>query len=1090
MFSSLTSQPLSIPLQKMEPVSNQDSSLLNMQTGITGPMSTNPASHFVVPNQQNTASGLVSNVSETGNIMVSDKQLMPNQKAGDMGPMRSNVGLQTPLLPSKRKAAAEPFPNNSLPQQSSVPNKRMVQMEAHVSSPRSSPLSALNKKHMQSQSLPNSQGSLGLSNKRMMRNESISNKTGSPRVQTSRSKSAPTEVSPKIQSESYEAVRMKMRETLAAALSVGNQNKEEGSNEDKSAQQVEEACSIQMQSHVNSQSASTAPAFEAVAAPGSHVELKETLDNKQEDCGSTAGETAPEMNIQNLDQTEKSDGQKPQYNYVMPDTDGSFGDAFFVKDELLQGNGLSWAWDMEVELKEVQTDEKSNSVSMDVGRYGTEPGQGAEREKMDDIGMSGNEIEQFISSPQDLAFKIEAELFKLFGGVNKKYKEKGRSLMFNLKDRNNPELREKVLSGKISPERLCSMTPEELASKELSEWRMAKAEELDKMIVLPDSDVDMRRLVKKTHKGEYQVEVEQDDDVSVEVSVGSSSLTQFRPKKKKTDHISSAAEEVKEKVVAEGDKGASEKVDATSSVAVSTDGTDFMQELIVDEFKDEGFLPPIVSLDEFMESLNTEPPFENLPVDAKETKLPSVKDNSGPGGETGNEKVTPGITSATPVEAGAGTNDRLNAKTTEALSSVKINGTTAERKLLPGECLWEGDLQLTLSSAVSVIGLFRSGEKTSTKEWPDSMEIKGRVRLDAFEKFLQELPMSRSRAVMVVHFVLKDASSDIHRAGLSEAVDSYVAEERVGFGEPNPGVELYFCPPNKRITEMLSRLLSKDQTDITKTTDNGLIGVVVWRRPHPTMLPNSSSHHKHHRKHLSSRRQEIINANTNSKSLTLSHGQPLRDSRLPPQPNDGGGGGGDDDGDDDDIPPGFGPGVVGRDEDDLPEFSFSKGSNSSGQALPAQAGFGSRTTQSNPPPRPVAQMRQLIYEYGQTGTNPAGPGGTNWNGGRGSGIENRPWRQDDDDDIPEWQPQLQNRQRPPVPDHGVQDVSRVHLVNQIRPAMEQTVTPVMPIRPPVNPLQNSWVQPPLPHGLPPNTAVPGQYYGGQWRHDEPRGRGF
>lgn len=42
-----------------------------------------------------------------------------------------------------------------------------------------------------------------------------------------------------------------------------------------------------------------------------------------------------------------------------------------------------------------------------------------------------------------------------------------------------------------------------------------------------------------------------------------------------------------------------------------------------------------------------------------------------------------------------------------------------------------------------------SGEKTSTKEWPSSLEIKGRVRLDAFEKFLQELPMSRSRAVMV-----------------------------------------------------------------------------------------------------------------------------------------------------------------------------------------------------------------------------------------------------------------------------------------------------------------------------------------------------
>lgn len=42
-----------------------------------------------------------------------------------------------------------------------------------------------------------------------------------------------------------------------------------------------------------------------------------------------------------------------------------------------------------------------------------------------------------------------------------------------------------------------------------------------------------------------------------------------------------------------------------------------------------------------------------------------------------------------------------------------------------------------------------SGEKTSGKEWANFLEIKGRVRLEAFEKFLQQLPMSRSRAVMV-----------------------------------------------------------------------------------------------------------------------------------------------------------------------------------------------------------------------------------------------------------------------------------------------------------------------------------------------------
>jgi transcription elongation factor S-II len=41
-----------------------------------------------------------------------------------------------------------------------------------------------------------------------------------------------------------------------------------------------------------------------------------------------------------------------------------------------------------------------------------------------------------------------------------------RSLMQNLKDKNNPSLRESVASGSLPVERLCVMTPAELASEE------------------------------------------------------------------------------------------------------------------------------------------------------------------------------------------------------------------------------------------------------------------------------------------------------------------------------------------------------------------------------------------------------------------------------------------------------------------------------------------------------------------------------------------------------------------------------------------------------------------------------------------------
>lgn len=51
--------------------------------------------------------------------------------------------------------------------------------------------------------------------------------------------------------------------------------------------------------------------------------------------------------------------------------------------------------------------------------------------------------------------------------------------------------------------------------------------------------------------------------------------------------------------------------------------------------------------------------------------------------------------------------------------------------------------------------LFCSGEKTSMQGWPSLLEVKGRVRLDAFEKFLQELPLSRSRTIMVLQHMLE-----------------------------------------------------------------------------------------------------------------------------------------------------------------------------------------------------------------------------------------------------------------------------------------------------------------------------------------------
>jgi len=61
---------------------------------------------------------------------------------------------------------------------------------------------------------------------------------------------------------------------------------------------------------------------------------------------------------------------------------------------------------------------------------------------------------------------IEANVLLLFDNTNQAYKSKIRSLFVNLKDKNNPGLRENVVSGDISVDRFSKMTSEEMASEE------------------------------------------------------------------------------------------------------------------------------------------------------------------------------------------------------------------------------------------------------------------------------------------------------------------------------------------------------------------------------------------------------------------------------------------------------------------------------------------------------------------------------------------------------------------------------------------------------------------------------------------------
>jgi transcription elongation factor S-II len=79
----------------------------------------------------------------------------------------------------------------------------------------------------------------------------------------------------------------------------------------------------------------------------------------------------------------------------------------------------------------------------------------------------------------ELAVRIESVLFEWSGRrTDSKYKTKYRELAMNITDKNNPDLRDDLLSGILSVDDLIQKPITELASKQLKEARMAEQNEI------------------------------------------------------------------------------------------------------------------------------------------------------------------------------------------------------------------------------------------------------------------------------------------------------------------------------------------------------------------------------------------------------------------------------------------------------------------------------------------------------------------------------------------------------------------------------------------------------------------------------------
>ncbi|KAJ4980506.1 hypothetical protein NE237_031343 [Protea cynaroides] len=189
-------------------------------------------------------------------------------------------------------------------------------------------------------------------NKRSVQVESSSSKPGSQQSGMSKKRTIQMEPSPKSRTESFESVRSKLRESLAASLAMVSQSQSKLFTVGKNSES--EVASAPKQFHEVPPLAVFAPANVDVAS--SHVPegLPESLSSmdhqpvqKHTNEQSSFQETLSIENIENATKSWKSDGQEFQLKHIVPEEDISFTNSFLVNDELLQGNGLwrkSFSW--------------------------------------------------------------------------------------------------------------------------------------------------------------------------------------------------------------------------------------------------------------------------------------------------------------------------------------------------------------------------------------------------------------------------------------------------------------------------------------------------------------------------------------------------------------------------------------------------------------------------------------------------------------------------------------------------------------------------------------------------------------------------
>ena len=447
----------------------------------------------------------------------------------------------------------------------------------------------------------------------------------------------------------------------------------------------------------------------------------------------------------------------------------------------------------------------------------------------------GDEEKYASSKAEEIALQIEFQIFTVFcplennqHPITPKYKEKARSIKYNLGDPNNPNLRKQVSDGQVTPEVLVHMTAEQMANPEIRLLAESIRKQSTINSVIKETEAPR---IRRTHKGE--------------------------------EYVGGDAAALPERPVTKNEGDASE-INHDSPIGNSPDKLEILEGQPEDQIDIYGGGSPLGSIPDIAEDIDIPSPGQY------EWQAKNDDPHLSP--------VTNPVAEATSPISGAGSpvekkNDTELKSATPPYSPPYSPGTNDDNTPAEAKTIWSGVLTMAGKAELHGQADLVSDPKFKLR-WkealPPKIIIEGRiVRKDALKYVLAQYE-SGTKDVIGLHF---RPSSPDQAVLMQELYDYFRKRERFGVLHfKSAAVKDAYLMPLESSEPLPEQLNCTRPKEAFKTrSDNGLYGIVVLNTPnHRPSVSSASNGRKgsQHRHSISSQHRSSSSKPSHAPSNT------------------------------------------------------------------------------------------------------------------------------------------------------------------------------------------------------------------------------